>query len=220
MEMTTEVREDPLEELADSNWPVKAGYGGGARKDIVALKRVVVKQACRSYFHTDDRNWTENPWRYKEMKRVSVANREVVDTVMKFNDKIPTKGLVRIYNSVHPIVDIKGHMAQMGKKNLNLFQTLHKEKATKAKKAELPTRAGRGKDVKKVRVALLGSGSSSGMKGPEAGLIELLETVVRRDIEINLFETLVNSIDNMELNALVKATLIQKRLLTSDIFGF
>jgi len=70
MEMTTEVREDPLEELADSNWPVKAGYGGvaedvrtqyslfqwsrllkswlncipifdrGARKDIVALKRV------------------------------------------------------------------------------------------------------------------------------------------------------------------------------------
>ena len=26
-----------------------------------------------------------------------------------------------------------GHMAQMGKKNLNLFQTLHKEKATKAK---------------------------------------------------------------------------------------
>jgi len=88
------------------------------------------------------------------------------------------------------------------------------------KKAELPTRAGRGKDVKKVRVALLGSGSSSGMKGPEAGLIELLETVVRRDIEINLFETLVNSIDNMELNALVKATLIQKRILTFDIFGF
>jgi len=75
-------------------------------KDV--FLKVVVKQACRSYFHTDDRNWTENPWRYKEMKRVSVANREVVDTVMKFNDKIPTKGLVRIYNSVHPIVDIKG----------------------------------------------------------------------------------------------------------------
>jgi len=41
--------------------------------------------------------------------------------------------------------------------------------------------------------------------GPEVGLIELLEIVVRRDIEINLFETLVNSIDSMEPNALVKA---------------
>jgi len=26
MEMTTAVKEDPLEELAESNWPVKAGY--------------------------------------------------------------------------------------------------------------------------------------------------------------------------------------------------
>ena len=59
--------------------------------------------------------------------------------------------------------------------------------------------------MKKVRVALLGSGSSSGENGPKAGLIELLETIVRRDIEINLSETIVNSIDIMELNALVKA---------------
>jgi len=27
---------------------------------------------------------------------------------MKFNNKMPTKGLVRVYNSIHPIVDIKG----------------------------------------------------------------------------------------------------------------
>jgi len=27
MERTVEVREDPLEELAESNWPAKAGYG-------------------------------------------------------------------------------------------------------------------------------------------------------------------------------------------------
>jgi len=72
-------------------------------------------------------------------------------------------------------------MAQAGKKNLTLFQALRKEKAVKAKvvwntevpnlqeslvemhvhggtkrKAELPARPGRGKDVKKVRVALLG----------------------------------------------------------------
>jgi len=65
-----------------------------------------------------------------------------------------------------------GHMAQMGKKNLNLFQTLHKEKAAKAKaagstevpnlqeplvevhvhggskrKVELPAKAGRGKST-------------------------------------------------------------------------
>jgi len=26
MEKTTEVREDPLEKLAESNWPAKAGY--------------------------------------------------------------------------------------------------------------------------------------------------------------------------------------------------
>jgi len=89
-------------------------------------------------------------------------------------------------------------MAQVGKKNLTLFQALWKEKTYKAKaventevpnlqdslvevyvhggtkrKAELPARPDRGKDVKKVRVALLGQGSSSGAKGPEAGLIEL-----------------------------------------------
>jgi len=118
----------------------------------------------------------------------------------------------------------------MGKKNLSLFQTLRKEKATRAKaarsievpnlqeplvevhvhgvskrKAELPARPGRGKDVKKVRATLRGLGSSSCGKGPKARLIELPKTVVLRDIEINLSETLVNSIDNMESNALVKA---------------
>jgi len=44
------------------------------------------------------------------MKReeLSVVDREVVDTVMKFNDKMHIKGLVRVYNLVHPIVDIEG----------------------------------------------------------------------------------------------------------------
>ena len=120
-------------------------------------------------------------------------------------------------------------MAQVGKKNLTIFQALRKEKAVKAKvaentevlnlqeslvevhvhggtkrKAELPTRRGRGKDVKKVRAALLGQGSSSGAKGPEAGLIELLETTVRKDIEINMTETLINSIDSVESEHLVR----------------
>ena len=56
-----------------------------------------------------------------------------------------------------------------------------------------------------MRVALLGPGSSNGAKKPEARLIELPETLVRQDIDINLLEALVNSIDNMEPNAMIKA---------------
>jgi len=37
-----------------------------------------------------------------------VVDKEVVDAVMLFSDKMPTKGLVRVYNSVHPIMDIEG----------------------------------------------------------------------------------------------------------------
>jgi len=120
-------------------------------------------------------------------------------------------------------------MPQAGKKNLTLFQALRKEKAVKAKAArntevpnlqeslvevhvhggtkrmaELPTRPGKGKDVEKVRVALLGQGSSSGAKGPEAGLIQLLETAVGKDITINMPEILINSIDSMESDHLVR----------------
>ena len=32
---------------------------------------------------------------------LSVAEKEVVDTLMQFSDKMPTKGLVRVYNLVH-----------------------------------------------------------------------------------------------------------------------
>jgi len=124
------------------------------------------------------------------------------------------------------------HMVQLGKKNLNLFQALRKEKVAKAKsvgnsevpnlqnplvevhvhgdtkrKAEVPAKQGGGKDVKKVRATLLGSGSSSRAMKLEVGSIELPETTVRRDIKINLAKFLVNSIDNMEPNAMVKAML-------------
>ena len=123
-----------------------------------------------------------------------------------------------------------GHKAQLGKKNLTLFQALRKEKAVKAKavgntvvpnlqdslvdvhvhggtkrKAGLPIRVGKGKDVKKVRAVVMGASSASGVKGPEAGLIELPKNTVRKDIEINVPESLINSIDNMEPRALVKA---------------
>ncbi|QCD78671.1 hypothetical protein DEO72_LG1g2307 [Vigna unguiculata] len=149
-----------------------------------------------------------NPSRYKDMvmDELSAGDKEVVEILLKFVDKLPTKGLVRVYNSVHPIIDIEGHMAQSGKKNLALFQSLRKEMAAKAKaagktdipnlqesvvevhvhggmkrKAELPPRHGKGKDVKRVRAALLGpgsasgAGSASGEKGPESGRWSSLE---------------------------------------------
>jgi len=124
-------------------------------------------------------------------------------------------------------------MAQSGKKNLALFQSLRKEMAAKAKaagkadvpnlqesvvevhvhgktkrKVELPPRPGKGKDVKKIRAALLGTasgaGSASGEKLPEAGLIELPEISVRKDISIDLPDTVVNSVDNMEVDHIVR----------------
>ncbi|QCD83430.1 hypothetical protein DEO72_LG2g3774 [Vigna unguiculata] len=86
-------------------------------------------------------------------------------------------------------VHVHGHMTQLGKKNLALFQSLRKEMAAKAKvagktdvpnlqesmvevhvhggtkrKAELPPRHDKGKDVKRVRAALLRMGSASGAR--------------------------------------------------------
>ncbi|QCD82627.1 hypothetical protein DEO72_LG2g2967 [Vigna unguiculata] len=333
MEVVREVREDPPEELEESNWPAKGGYGWvagdvrdqlslfrwsrllnswlnctpviskGVSRGIVSLERVsaidpafhilcqslyleptpyaflyfydtrprrpvtwlslisrpsisrldafsqsfkhfkdgyfkvIVKEGGKSHFLNADGStkfpfsWTNNPSQYKDMgvEELSAGDKEVVGILLKFVDKLPTKGLVRVYNSVHPIIDIEGHMAQSGKKNLALFQSLRKEMAAKAKvagkadvpnlqesvvevhvhggtkrKAELPPRPGKGKDVKKIRAALLGTasgaGSASGEKGPEAGLIELPEIFVRKDISIDLPDTVVNSIDNMDVD--------------------
>jgi len=76
------------------------------------------------------------------------------------------------------------------------------------RRAELPPRPGKGKDVKKIRAAILGSasgaGSASGERLPEAGLIELPEISVRKDISINLPDTVVNSSDNMEVDHIVR----------------
>jgi len=52
---------------------------------------------------------------------------------------------------------------------------------------------------------LLGPRSSSGIKRPEVGLIELPETTVGCDIEINLEEAVLSSLDNMEPIAMAKA---------------
>jgi len=77
--------------------------------------KVVVKEGVRSYFFNKDGStkfpfsWTGNPWRYKDMNanELSAANREVVEVLMKFRDRLPTKGLVRVYNLVHSIIDIE-----------------------------------------------------------------------------------------------------------------
>ncbi|QCD86856.1 hypothetical protein DEO72_LG3g1384 [Vigna unguiculata] len=105
--------------------------------------KVVVKEGGESHFLNADGStkfpfsWTNNPSRYKDMgvEELSAGDKEVVGMLLGFVDKLPTKGLVRVYNSVHPIIDIEGHMAQSGKKNLALFQSLRKEMAAKAKAA-------------------------------------------------------------------------------------
>jgi len=120
-------------------------------------------------------------------------------------------------------------MAQLGNKNLSMFKSQRKELAKKAKnvgdadipnmkeplvevwmqggskrKMTIPTKKGVGKDIKRVRVELLRPESSFGIKRPEVGLIELLETTIRRDIEISLDEVVLSSLDNMEPSAMVK----------------
>jgi len=78
------------------------------------------------------------------------------------------------------------------------------------RKAELPPRPGKGKDMKKVRAVLLrtgsasGAGSANGEKGSESGLIELPEISVGKDISITLPDTIVNSIDGMDADHIMR----------------
>ena len=76
----------------------------------------MVKEEGKPYFLNADGStkflfsWTRTPSRYKDMgtNELSAGDKEVVGTLMKFVDKLPTKSLVRVYNSVHPIIDIEG----------------------------------------------------------------------------------------------------------------
>jgi len=78
--------------------------------------KVVVKEGGEPYFLNADGStkfpfsWTNNPSRYKDMgvEELSAGDKEVVGILLRFVDKLPTKGLVRVYNSVHPIIDIEG----------------------------------------------------------------------------------------------------------------
>jgi len=78
--------------------------------------KVIVKEGGKAHFLNADGStkfpfsWTSNPSRYKDMgmEELSASDKEVVGMLLKFVDKLPTKGLVRVYNSVHPIIDIEG----------------------------------------------------------------------------------------------------------------
>ena len=78
--------------------------------------KVVVKEGGMSHFLNADGStkflcsWTGTPSRYKDMgtDELSTGDKEVVEILMKFFDKLPTKGLVGVYNLVHPIIDIEG----------------------------------------------------------------------------------------------------------------
>ena len=75
-----------------------------------------MKEEGRSYFLNADGStkfsfsWMGTPSRYKDMgtDELSAMDKEVVEVLMKFSDKLPTKGLVRVYNSVRLIIDIEG----------------------------------------------------------------------------------------------------------------
>jgi len=76
--------------------------------------KVVVKEEGKAHFLNADGStkfpfsWTGIPSRYKDMgmDELSMGDKEVVKILLKFVDKLPTKGLVRVYNLVHPIIDI------------------------------------------------------------------------------------------------------------------
>ena len=78
--------------------------------------KVVVKKGGKAHFLNADGStkfpfsWISNPSRYKDMgiEELSASDKEVVGMLLKFVDKLPTKGLVRVYNSVHTITVIEG----------------------------------------------------------------------------------------------------------------
>ncbi|QCD96421.1 hypothetical protein DEO72_LG6g1124 [Vigna unguiculata] len=183
--------------------------------------KVVVKEEGRSHFLNADGStkfpfsWTRTPSRYKDMStnELSAVDKEVVEILMKFIDKLPTKGLefiiwctrLLILKTLRKEMVAKAKVA--GNADVpNLQESLvevHVHGGTK-RKVELLPRPGKGKDVKKVRAALLGAGSASGTKGPGFGLIELPEISVRKDIAINLPDTIINSIDGMAADHLMR----------------
>jgi len=78
--------------------------------------KVVVKEGDKSHFLNAygstkfPFSWMGSPSRYKDMgtDELSATDREVVEVLMKFTEKLPTEGLVRLHNLVHLIIDIEG----------------------------------------------------------------------------------------------------------------
>jgi len=78
--------------------------------------KVVMKEVGRLHFYNKDGStkfafsWMNNPRRYKDMKKgeLSMEDRQVVEFLGKFSNKLSTKSLVRVYLSMHPLVDLEG----------------------------------------------------------------------------------------------------------------
>jgi len=78
--------------------------------------KVVVKQLGRPLFYNEEGStkfpfsWTTSPRHYKGTKKeeLLIDDKRVVEILRGFSDKLPTKGLVRVYLSMHPIVDLEG----------------------------------------------------------------------------------------------------------------
>ncbi|QCE11332.1 hypothetical protein DEO72_LG10g2565 [Vigna unguiculata] len=187
METVAKLGEDPPEELAESNWPTKAGYEWVAEdvqtqhslfrwsrllkswlncipilernvsRDIVALERESNNMVVVNKSARDKSYGID--WEEKLESLSSSSQREGDEGQSFWSTEVP--------NLQDPLVEV------------------HVHKGSK-RKAKVPAKQG-GK--------------------PEVELIELPKTIVRHDIDINLSESLVNYIDNMEPNAMVKAML-------------
>ncbi|QCD79098.1 hypothetical protein DEO72_LG1g2737 [Vigna unguiculata] len=207
MEVTVEIREDPPEEIAKSSLPARAKYRWvaedvqtqhslfrwsrvlkswlncipvferGARRNIVALERV---NAIDCVCHGQEGASEGFSICICAIPHSSLRKEKVAKAKNVGNTEVP--------NLQDPLVEV------------------HIHGGTK-RKADVPTKQGGGKDVKRVRAALLGPRSSSGANKPKAELTELPETTVRRNIDIKLSKSLVNSIDNIKPNAMVNAML-------------
>ena len=78
--------------------------------------KVIVKETGCALFYNENGStkfsfiWIDNPCRYKGMKKreLFAEDRQVVEVLEPFSDKLPTKGLVRLLLSVHPLVDLEG----------------------------------------------------------------------------------------------------------------
>jgi len=75
-----------------------------------------MKKSGRALFYNEDGStkfpfiWTDNPRCYKGMKKKELftEDRQVAEVLRHFSGKLPTKGLARVFLSLHPLVNLEG----------------------------------------------------------------------------------------------------------------